>query len=104
LIYSRVASPALRNLSHKLKTKRDQATAHSMVLSAIIFHNLLLDLSDFQAIQADVDDDWERLEDVDTGHARGGRVIDRSERREMLVDEILELDDEDADLDTLELW
>ena len=96
--------PSLRSLGHRLRTRPDQALAHSMILAAAVFHNLLLDVSEPIDIEDGVEDDWERLSDDDGGNMDDVRVSHQFARREALVDEMLELEDEEIDLDALELW
>ena len=96
--------PALRNLGHRLRTKRDQALAHSMILAAAVFHNLLLDASNHVENDADGDDNWLMIRGGDEKEDDDQPMADRFERREELVEEMAELEDDEIDVDAMELW
>ena len=93
--------PALRSLGHKLRTRQHQALAHSMIISACVFHNLLLDISEEIEIDQE-DEEHNGLVRHDEELGDNQRLQDRSQRRELLVDEMLAIDNGETDLEALD--
>ena len=103
---------SLRSLGQRLKTRQDQARAHGFIIAAAICHNLFLNFhptSAAQHIPHDDDDDDTSMEhhghgdeDVDGEDLDRGTAGQRVSRRETLINQMLELDDDEWDLDTLE--
>ena len=94
--------PALRSLPHKLRTRRTQALAHSVILAACMLHNLLLNnLEPVDLVNNDNKyvNNTDRFIDIQDNN----RIQERSQQRKLLVDKIIVLDDGETDMDTLDL-
>ena len=94
--------PALRSLPHKLRTRRTQALAHSVILAACMLHNLLLNnLEPVDLVNNDNKyvNNTDRFIDIQDNN----RIQERSQQRKLLVDKIIVLDDGETDMNTLDL-
>lgn len=94
----------LRGLGLRLRSRRDQARAHGMVIAAVILHNLLVD-AEAQPLTNDIDE----MDDLAAQTQRDALplVVRRGtqgdeRRREILVEQMLAIEPED--LDDLDSW
>ena len=96
--------PALRNLAMRLKDKPGQATAHAVILTAAVFHNLLIDNYGRDLLDPAGFDDWHAPRGEAQARRDNGELHDRFERRERLIDEMLALEDKAIDVSACVLW
>jgi len=99
--------PALRSLGQCLRSRRDQARAHAFIVAAVVLHNLFLYIISFSTTPSE----W-TLSSADRSPRSGGgggegagaeaSATDVQPRREALINQMLELEDNE-DLDNLEL-
>ena len=91
----------LRALPQRLKTTKDQAQAHAMIVACAILHDLIVDTN----IGRYDDDDHDGEGDGEGGpNGRDGlRVLENQRRREALVDQMIAIN-HDIDVDGYEIW
>ncbi len=90
--------PALRSLSERLRSRRNQARAHAFVVAAVVLHNLFLSP---HPPQIDLRDMRPFTTAAEEATADPQAVI--QPWREALINEMLELDTDKWDLDNLEV-
>ena len=95
---------SLRYLRLKVKSKKDEAQALGMIQCACILHNMLIttwiDVLPVDELQAIMDRErrMQQRRVVDPG--AGQMILDTHRRRERLVTEMLEIDEDEVDLET----
>lgn len=91
----------LRALPQRLKTQKDQARAHAMIVACAILHNLLVDT--YVGRYDDEDDAEEAEGEGEQNMGDGLRIPENQRRREALVDQMITINHDD-DVDGYELW
>ena len=91
----------LRAVPQRLKTKKDQARAHAMIVACAMLHNLVVDTYVGRYDDEDNEDEGDGEGEQNVGD--GLRIPENQRRREALVDQMLAINHEN-DIDEYELW